>query len=133
MVCLGCAAAAAFAPLDARAQARQGAQQASQGQGKGNPSDAAHILQSSHRGPVDVTGRQFEYDYKTDTFVVTGDAVVNQAATTLTADKINLMRKTHQASAYGRVHLIDPEGEMFGDEGHVNWEDETVELTNGKL
>ena len=133
MVCLGCAAAAAFAPLDARAQARQGAQQASQGHGRGNPSDAAHILQSSHRGPVDVTGRQFEYDYKTDTFVVTGDAVVNQAATTLTADKINLMRKTHQASAYGRVHLIDPEGEMFGDEGHVNWEDETVELTNGKL
>ena len=28
-----------------------------------------------------VTGRQLEYDYKTDTFVVTGDAVVNQAAT----------------------------------------------------
>ena len=47
--------------------------------------------------PVDVTGRQFEYDYKTDTFVVTGDAVVNQAGTKLTADRIDLMRKTHQA------------------------------------
>ena len=35
----------------------------------------------SHHGAVDVTGRQFEYDYKTDTFVVSGDAVVNQAAT----------------------------------------------------
>ena len=91
------------------------------------------ILQASHHGAVDVTGRQFEYDYKTDTFVVTGDAVVNQAATTLTADRISLMRKTHQAAAFGHVHLIDPEGQMFGTEGHVNWEDETVELTNGKL
>ncbi len=39
------------------------------------------LMLQSHHGAVDVTGRQFEYDYKTDTFVVTGDAVVNQAAT----------------------------------------------------
>jgi LPS-assembly protein len=131
-MCFAVAGIGMLVSVEARAQMK-GAQQANQGQGRSNSSTAAHILQSSHRGPVDVTGRQFEYDYKTDTFVVTGDAVVNQAATTLTADKINLMRKTHQASAYGRVHLIDPEGQMFGDEGHVNWEDETIELTNGKL
>ena len=87
----------------------------------------------SHHGAVDVTGRKFEYDYKTDTFVVTRDAVVNQAATTLTADRMDLMRKTYDAAAFGNVHLIDPEGQMFGSEGHVNWQDETVELTNGKM
>src|SRR5262249_13310178 len=100
--------------------------------GNSGPASTALMLQS-HHGPVDVTGRQFEYDYKTDTFVVTGDAAVNQAATTLTADRISLLRKSHQAAAFGNVHLVDPEGQMFGSEGHVNWQDETVELTNGKL
>jgi LPS-assembly protein len=108
------------------------AQSAQAGSSSSSPAARALMLQS-HHGAVDVTGRQFEYDYKTDTFVVTGDAVVNQAATTLTADRIDLMRKTHQAAAFGNVHLIDPEGQMFGSEGHVNWQDESVELTNGKL
>ena len=118
----------------AYAQMTQPAQPVKQkGGGKAAPGGAAQILQASHHGAVDVTGHQFEYDYKTDTFVVTGDAVVNQAATTLTADRISLMRKTHQAAAFGHVHLIDPEGQMYGTEGHVNWENETVELTNGKL
>jgi LPS-assembly protein len=94
---------------------------------------APAVILQSHHGAVDVTGRHFEYDYKTDTFVVTGDAVLNQAATTLTGDRISLMRRTHQASAFGNVHLVDPEGQMYGSEGHVNWEDETAELTNGRL
>jgi LPS-assembly protein len=90
-------------------------------------------LLQSHHGPVDVTGRHFDYDYKTDTFVVTGDAVVNQAATTLTGDRIDLMRRSHEAAAFGHVHLIDPQAQLFGSEAHVNWQDETAELTNGKL
>jgi LPS-assembly protein len=90
-------------------------------------------MMQAHHGPVDVTGRRFDYDYKTDTFVVTGDAVVNQAATTLSGDRIDLMRRTHEAAAFGHVHLIDPEVQLFGSEGHVNWQDETAELTNGRL
>ena len=117
MVAFAIAAAAVLAPSNAHAQ--------------GAPGTA--LLLQSHHGAVDVTGRQFEYDYKTDTFVVTGNAVVNQAATTLTGDRIDLMRKTHEAAAFGHVHLTDTEGQMFGSEAHVNWEDETLELTNGKL
>lgn len=94
---------------------------------------ATAVILQAHQGAVDVTGRQFEYDYKTDTFVVSGDAVLNQAATTLTANRISLMRRTHQAAAFGNVHLVDPEGQMYGSEAHVNWQDETAELTNGKL
>jgi LPS-assembly protein len=96
------------------------------------PASSAVMLQS-HHGPVDVTGRHFDYDYKTDTFIVTGDAVVNQAATTLTGDRIDLMRRTHDAAAFGHVHLIDPQVQLFGSEAHVNWQDETAELTNGRL
>jgi LPS-assembly protein len=116
----------------AHAQVAETAHPANSGHASSGPVATALMLQS-HHGAVDVTGRQFEYDSKTDTFVVTGDAVVNQAATTLTADRIDLLRRTHQAAAFGNVHLIDPEGQMFGSEGHVNWQDETVELTNGKM
>jgi LPS-assembly protein len=132
VISLAIAGMAVLAVARARAQAVQPAAPAKSGSSRSAMGASATLLQS-HHGPVDVTGRQFEYDYKTDTFVVTGDAVVNQAATTLTADRINLLRRTHQAAAFGHVHLIDPEGQMFGSEGHVNWQDETVELTNGKL
>jgi lipopolysaccharide assembly outer membrane protein LptD (OstA) len=98
VVAFAIAAAAVLAPSNAHAQ--------------GAPGTA--LLLQSHHGAVDVTGRQFEYDYKTDTFVVTGNAVVNQAATTLTGDRIDLMRKTHEAAAFGHVHLSDTEGQMFG-------------------
>ena len=74
-----------------------------------------------------MTGRQLEYYDKSDTCVVIGDAVVKQGATTLAADRISLMRKTHQAAAFGNVHLLDAEGQMFGSEGHVNWQDETAD------
>jgi LPS-assembly protein len=91
------------------------------------------VLLQAHHGPVNVTARQFEYDYKTDTFVATGDAVVSQANTTLTADRIDVLRKVHQAAAYGHVHLIDPEGQMFGSQAQVDWDNETAILTDGKL
>ena len=42
-------------------------------------------------GPVNVTGQKFVYDYKTDSFVVTGNAVITQAKTTLTADKVTML------------------------------------------
>ncbi|MGA7763107.1 MAG: hypothetical protein WCA59_15290 [Candidatus Binataceae bacterium] len=74
------AAAAAVALPHAHAQAAQAARPANSGSSSSGPAATALMLQS-HRGAVDVAGRQFEYDYKTDTFVVTGDAVVNQAAT----------------------------------------------------
>jgi lipopolysaccharide export system protein LptA len=73
-------APAAVALPNAHAQASQAAHPANSGSSSSGPAATALLLQS-HHGAVDVTGRQFEYDYKTDTFVVTGDAVVNQAAT----------------------------------------------------
>ncbi|HZO82436.1 MAG TPA: LPS assembly protein LptD [Candidatus Binataceae bacterium] len=91
------------------------------------------LILQAHHGPVDVTARRFEYDYKTDTFVATGDAVVTQAASTLSADRIELLRRQHRAAAYGNVHLNDPLGDLFGSEAKVDYANETAELTDGKL
>ena len=126
------AALAVLAASRAQAQIAQASRRAKSAFSNSGPAGSALTLQS-HHGPIGVTARQFEYDYKTDTFVVSGGAVVNQGATTLAADRISLMRKTHQATAFGNVHLLDAEGQMFGSEGHVNWQDETAELTNGKF
>ncbi|HVC44412.1 MAG TPA: LPS assembly protein LptD [Candidatus Binataceae bacterium] len=90
--------------------------------------------QASHPGgPIDITGRNFVYDYKTDSFVVTGDAVVTQARTVLTADRIHLMRREHKMHATGNVHLNDPFGRIVARDAIVNSTDETAALTDATV
>jgi LPS-assembly protein len=84
-------------------------------------------------GPVNVTGKNFVYDYKTDSFVVTGNAVITQAKTTLTADKVNLMRRDRKMHAVGNVHLTDPVGNIIATDALVNLNDETSDLTNATV
>jgi LPS-assembly protein len=126
------AAVVVLAASRAQAQIEQASRPAKSVLSKSGPAALVQTLRS-HHGPIAVTGRQLEYDRKTDTFVVTGDALVNQGATTLAANRVSLMRKSHQAWAFGNVHLLDDEGQVFGSDAHVNWQDETAELTNGKF
>lgn len=82
---------------------------------------------------MNVTGRKFVYDYKTDTFIVTGDAVITQAKTTLTADKVELMRRERKMHAIGNVHLTDPVGNMIATDAVINTNDETGVLTDATI
>ena len=93
----------------------------------------ATYLQQRHQGPANITGQKFVYDYKTDSFVVTGDAVVTQNNTVLSADRINLMRRTRVFHATGNVRLTDPLGVITASEANVNMADETADLTNAKI
>ena len=91
------------------------------------------MVHRQHQGPLNVTGRNFVYDYKTNTFVVTGDAVVTQQATILTADEIDLARGKRELHAKGRVHLVDPLSEIRAREGRLNLPDETGVLTDATI
>jgi len=92
------------------------------------------FVQAEHPGgPVNVTGQKFVYDYKTDSFIVTGDAVVTQAKTTLTADQVDLMRRDRKMHAAGNVHLTDPVGNIIATDAMVNLNDETADLTNATV
>ncbi len=91
------------------------------------------FVQSTHKGPVNVTGRTFVYDYKTDSFTVRGDAVITQQSSVLTADEANLQRRQHLLHAKGHVHLVDPLGDLKGSEGWINLQDETAQLDNGSV
>ena len=84
-------------------------------------------------GQVDITGQNFVYDYKTDTFTVTGDAVITQAKTTLTADEVEMMRRDRKMHAIGNVHLTDPVGNIIATDALVNLNDETMDLTNATV
>ena len=91
------------------------------------------FVQSTHKGPVDITGRNFVYNYKTDTFIVRGDAVITQRHSVLTADEVEYERRLHLLHAKGHVHMVDPLGDMKGSAGTMNLADETADLTDGTI
>jgi LPS-assembly protein len=96
-------------------------------------SGIASFVQQQHQGPLDVTGNNFVYDYKTDSFVVSGNAVVTQLKSVLTADQVDLMRREHVLHAKGNVHMVDPLGDITASEAKVNLADESADLTNAKV
>ena len=91
------------------------------------------FVHAQHQGPLAVTGEKFVYDYKTDSFLVTGDAIVTQANSVLSADQVDLQRRQHTAHAVGNVQIVDPLGRITASEAQLNLTDETGELTNGKV
>ncbi|HJU11811.1 MAG TPA: LPS assembly protein LptD [Candidatus Binataceae bacterium] len=96
-------------------------------------SPLSSMIHREHQGPLTVTGQNFEYDYKTNTFVVTGNAVVRQQTSILTADQIDLARGKRELHAKGHVHLIDPLTEIKAREGRLNLNNETGDLTDATI
>ncbi len=88
---------------------------------------------AAHQGPVNVTGDQFTYNSKTDTFVVRGDALLSQAGTVLHAKEIRFERREHKAYAIGNVHLTDREGQILADRAVLDLSRESVHLLNAKV
>jgi LPS-assembly protein len=94
---------------------------------------SAYVKAEHPGGPMNITGRKFVYDYKSDSFIVTGDAVITQAKTTLTADKVDLMRRDRKMHAVGNVHLTDPIGSIIATDALINLNDETGDLTDATV
>src|SRR5579863_3389805 len=90
-------------------------------------------VRAEHEEPVNVTGNETIYDSGTDTFFVKGDAVMTQGGSVLKADEIDVMRRQREAHAFGHVHLIDPEIEMWATDARLNLNDETFDLYNAKI
>ncbi len=93
----------------------------------------ASYFQSTHGGPVDITGKTFVYDYKTDSFAVTGNASVTQNKTVLTADQVDFLRRDRIVHAKGDVHIVDPIGDIRASEGTLNLNDESADLTDATV
>ncbi len=90
-------------------------------------------VKAQHEEPINVTGQETIYDSNTDTFIVKGDAVMTQGGSVLKADEIDVMRRQRQARAIGKVHLIDPEVEIWASEAKIDLAKETLVLDNAKV
>lgn len=99
----------------------------------GSGSRVASFVQVQHQGPVDITGKSFVYNYKADAFVVSGNAVVRQRNSILTADEIDLLRPQHMLHAKGDVHMVDPLGYVDASEARMNLSDESADLSNATI
>jgi LPS-assembly protein len=64
---------------------------------------------------------------------VTGNAVVSQNETILTADQADFLRRARVLYAKGKVHLTDPLGDIRASEGTINLADESALLTNATV
>ncbi len=90
-------------------------------------------LRATHAGKVDLSGNEFIYDAKTDTFIARGDAHLRQANTVLQADEMQFNRKNQSLLANGDVSLSDPDVDMTASRAEVNMEDETGHLQDAKV
>src|SRR6185437_3379248 len=80
-------------------------------------------MRSSHTGKVDLSGNEFIYDAKNDTFIARGSARMSQGPTLLQAHEMQFNRKTHTLGAQGDVRLADPEVDVTASRAEVNVDD----------
>ena len=91
-------------------------------------------LEVSHQNvPADVSGTELVYDYKTDTIVVRGNALLTQGPTVLSADELDYARSRREARAYGHVKINDPECIITGSQAELGLDDETGRLLDGDV
>ncbi|HXR37236.1 MAG TPA: LPS assembly protein LptD [Candidatus Binataceae bacterium] len=90
-------------------------------------------LSATHAGKVDLSGNEFVYDARSDTFIARGDARLRQAGTLLQAHEMQFNRKTQNLMATGDVNLSDPDVDLTASRAEVNMTDETGELQNAKI
>jgi LPS-assembly protein len=100
------------------------------------PAQALPIFRNFEAGrqePVNVSGREFVYDYKTDTIVVRGNALLTQGATVLKADEIEYARGRRAARALGHVHLADPMVDLRASQAELEMENESGRLLDAQV
>ncbi len=90
-------------------------------------------LRSDQSAPVNISGREFFYDSKTDTFISRGDAVLTRGETLLKADVLQFERRERKALATGNVHLVDPEVDLTASKARLDANAETGQLENAKV
>jgi LPS-assembly protein len=90
-------------------------------------------LRTTHAGRVDLSGNEFVYDARTDTFIARGDARMRQGPTLLQAQEMRFNRKEQKLMAQGNVILTDPDVNVTASRADVDVDSETGQLQNAKV
>jgi lipopolysaccharide assembly outer membrane protein LptD (OstA) len=79
-----------------------------------------------------LTATRRAHDTKTDTYIITGAARLEQGPTTITADQIVLQQR-YRGVATGHVHLVDPSSNIHSSKAWFDLHDETVRLADARV
>jgi len=82
--------------------------------------------------PVNIEGQSLVHDAKTDTYIVTGAARLEQGPTTITADQITLQHR-YLGTATGNVHVVDPSSDIHSSKAWFNLREETARLADARI
>jgi LPS-assembly protein len=82
---------------------------------------------------ITIDAESVSYDNRANTVAAEGQVVIHYGDSILRADRVDLDRKTKEASAQGSVSLTSPEGTIEADQLLLNLDDETGVLENAEI
>ncbi len=92
---------------------------------------AAHA--AAERQRVQLDAMSIEVDRAAGAYVAEQDVVLQWSDQELRTDRLLWFEETRDAQAFGRVHLIDPDIELFGDEMQLNLATGLGRVQNGRI
>ena len=87
----------------------------------------------SSQEPVQLEAEEVVFDEATNTYLAEREVLLRKGQQQLQADRMRYNDATSVAEAFGNVHFIGPEGELFGDEMSLNVDSGLGEVANGRL
>ena len=83
--------------------------------------------------PVQLEAEELVFDQASATYLAEREVVLRQGEQELRADRVRWKDDTSEAEAFGDVHFIDPDGELFGDEMYLNLASGLGQVVNGRI
>jgi LPS-assembly protein len=93
----------------------------------------ADLQRGSSQEPVQLEAAELVFDQVSGTYLAEGEVVLRQGEQELRADRVRWKDDTSEAEAFGDVHFIDPDNELFGDEMFLNLASGLGQVVNGRI
>ncbi len=87
----------------------------------------------SSQEPVQLEAAELVFDQASGTYLAEREVVLRQGEKELRADRLRWKNETSEAEAFGNVHFIDPDVELFGDEMFLNLASGLGQIVNGRI
>jgi len=93
----------------------------------------AELGRTGSQEPVQLEAEELIFDQSSATYLAEREVVMRQGEQELRADRVRWKDDTSEAEAFGNVHFSDPDGELFGDEMHLNLASGLGQVVNGRI
>lgn len=94
---------------------------------------ASNTNSGEEAGPVQLEAEQLTFDQANATYLAEGDVLLRRGEQVLQAEQVRWNDETSQADAFGDVRLTGADGDMFGEELHLNLDRQEGLIRNGRV